>query len=674
MPSTYSQVKTDTMRAPSRSCRVLRSAVLGAVLVLSTAQSGWGEQGDAEFDALLSMDISQLTVTSVSLRQQKLSDAAAAVYVITGEDLKRMGVTSIPEALRMAPGVEVAQTASNRWAVNARGFNNALANKMLVLIDGRSVYTPVFSGTYWDDQSTLIADIDRIEVIRGPGGTLYGANAVNGVINITTKHAKDTQGNYAAVGYGTEEKLMQARHGGQTEDGTYYRSYAQMQDVNATANPDGGQNYDGWQQLRAGFRMDGEAAKGDSYTLQGDAYGSEFETQRLMFLNTSPFFQTAEHDESSHGANILGHWQHRASADSDWNLRAYLDHYNRNEAHFEQQVTTADMQFRNNRSLNDRNTFVWGGGARYSILNTEDSFGNAIYENDVARHTVNLFAQNEYALIPETLYVTLGSKIEHNAFTGVEIQPNARASWRVSDTQTVWAAVSRAVRTPSEIEDQAVAVIGVAAGTPPTAFSLGGTTNADSETLIAYEIGHRIQPSSRLSIDTTLFYNDYDDLFAFGQFGAAQPREGTSESIAPFINIGAAKTYGIEMATNWNVTDTWRLSGTFSHSRMDVETPASALAAAYSSETMPQNQLSLRSYWNITKQLQWDNMVYYVDEISAPADAYIRYDTRLGWQAMPGVEVSVIGRNLLDGEHAEFNGFPQAELERSVLGMVTLRF
>lgn len=656
------------------SSRLLRTCTLGAVLLLGTAQSGWGKQGDAEFDALLSMDLSQLTVTSVSLREQKLSDAAAAIYVIRNEDIRRSGATSIPEALRMAPGIEVAQAASNRWAVTSRGFNSTLSNKMLVLIDGRSVYTPFFSGTYWDDQSTLLADIDRIEVIRGPGGTLYGANAVNGVINIITKHAKDTQGNYTAAGYGNEERFLQARHGGKTKDGTYYRNYAQVQDHSASANPSGGQNYDGWQQLRAGFRMDGEAANGDNYTLQGDAYGSEFETQRLQFLDTAPYFQTALHDESSHGANILGHWTHRATDDSEWSLRSYLDHYNRNEAHFEQQVTTADIQFRNNRMLDDRNTFVWGGGARYIMADSEDSFGNAIGNGSVSRHLVNLFAQNEYALIPDKLYVTLGSKLEHNPFTGVEIQPNARASWRVNDHQTVWAAVSRAVRTPSEIEDQAVAVIGVIPGTPPSSFSLGGDSNPDSESLIAYELGHRIQPSDALSLDTTVFYNDYDDLLVFDQFGAPRTRRGISEVSAPLVNLGAAETYGIEIAANWNISDDWRLAGSYSHIRMDLDTPASALAALYNAEDTPQHQFSLRSYWNVSDRLQWDNMVYYVDEITSPADAYIRYDTRLGWKAIPGVEVSLIGRNLLDGEHAEFSGFPQAEIERSLLGVVTLRF
>lgn len=619
---------------------------------------------DPEFDEILARDITDLTVTSVAKRSQQLKDTAAAVYVITQDDLRRAGVYTIPEALRLVPGMQVARVSSNRWAVSARGFNNGLNNKLLVLIDGRAIYTPVFSGVYWDDQSTSINDIERIEVIRGPGASLYGANAVNGVINIITKSAEATQGNLvSAAATNKGNGLYEARHGGKIGKDAYYRVYGQYFDNKS------------WFRGRVGFRMDGKAQSNDSYTLQGDAYSGTQDNSVLTPTLISPYSQRVSSTDDSHGANILGRWNHKVSADSDVSVQAYLDNYSRNESTFNQNVSTADVQLQNSIRLDERNNFVWGTGVRLYYEDLAGSFTTSVSNRYSVHDIFNVFAQNEYALVPSTLFLTLGSKFEHNDFSGFEAQPSARLLWHPTDNQTVWGAVSRAVRTPSSIEED-VSLLALVTPTSPLSESrIFGNAHQQSEELIAYELGHRIQVNKALSFDTALFYNDFDRLLTIGAAGASYAG-ANGNTIIPYTlnNLGSGRVYGGEFATTWNIASDWKLSGSYSYLKMDLDVKPGAAASLQSTEDLaPRHQFALQSYYNISDTLHWDNMLYYVDNIKRPVDSYVRYDTRIAWLVQPGVEVSLIGKNLFD-DHEEFPATPQLKVGESFVGQILWKF
>lgn len=647
------------------------------LLVAHGAAANETPSPDPEFDQILSLDISDLTVTSVSKHEQKLSDTAAAIYVVTQEDIRRAGVFNIPDALRLVPGIEVARVASNEWAVSSRGFNGTLSNKLLVMIDGRSIYTPVFSGVYWDDQSTLIEDIDRIEVIRGPGASLWGANAVDGIINVITKRADETQGNLvSALGTPTGGRL-EGRQGGKVGETGYYRLYAQSTSAGATKDQSGSSNHDEWYRLRSGFRYDNKYSASDNLTVQGDVYGGEQKEENTIPTFTAPYSQIARSNDDSYGGNLLARWNHSISADSQASLQTYIDHYSRDELIAQQDVTTADIQGQHSVKLDDRNQFTWGGGVR---LNMEELQGSPVisFNNENSTHHIfNLFLQDEYALVPNQVFLTLGSKFEQNDYTGFEFEPSGRIAWRATDTQTVWGAVSRAVRTPSSIEEDVQVVAGVLPGATPTELLLVGNSDQKSEEVIAYELGHRIQVTPKLSFDTALFYNDYSNLQTVGTAGSSFLSPDGSALIQPYQvnNLGEGSTYGTEIAANWNVTPDWRLSGSYSYLYMDLKVkPGTALTLDDTEKLAPRHQFSVRSYYNVTNDLHWDNMLYFVDDLRPPVDSYVRYDTRVAWLAMPGLELSVIGRNLSGSEHSEFPNTPLAEFGRSMIGQVLWQF
>jgi len=645
--------------------RTLFPFLLGITLsIYGVAHAAETPPADPEFDEILSQDISDLTVTSVAKRSQRLSDTAAAVYVITQEEMRRAGVYSIPEALRLVPGMQVAKLSGDQWAVAARGFNGTLNNKLLVLIDGRAIYTPVFSGVYWGDQGTSINDIERIEVVRGPGASLYGANAVNGVINVITKSAEDTQGNLlSATATSKGNGLYEARHGGKIAGNDYYRTYAQYLDAAS------------WYRGRAGFRMDGKAAGSDTYTFQGDAYSGEQDASLRLPTYTTPFLQTIHSTNDAYGGNLLGRWNHKIEKGSDLSLQAYVDHYSRNEYNAVQHVSTADIQLQHSINLDERNNFIWGGGARLYYEDLIGTYAAAFNQRYDTHNILNVFAQDEYALLPDRLYLTVGSKFEYNDYTGFEVQPSARLAWHPTENQTVWGAISRAVRTPSSIEDD-VSILGQVLGTSPlTELRIVGNRDQKSEELIAYELGHRIQITPAVSFDTALFYNDFDRLQTIGTPGSSFTG-ANGNTIVPYMvnNLGSGHVYGAEFAPGWNVTRDWKLAGSYSYLRMDLDVkPGTATTLAAGERLAPRHQFALQSYYNFSDTLHWDNMLYYVGHITAPVKSYVRYDTRIAWLVRPGIEVSLIGRNLLD-PHTEFPSTPQAEIDRSFIGQILWKF
>ncbi len=658
-------------------------SIITATVVMGFVSQGFAEEKatppDAEFDQILSLDLDDLTVTSVARRAQKLKDSAAAVYVITQEELQRAGINTIPEALRMVPGMQVARVASNKWAISSRGFNGALANKQLVLIDGRSIYTPIFSGTYWDDQSTPIQDIDRIEVIRGPGSSLWGANAVNGIINIITKRADETQGNRvsAAVSLHGRGSFLEGRHGGKISDQTYYRTYVQSLNVGRNVLLTDNSNAGDWYRLRSGFRMDNiDPYSQDSYTLQGDVYGGEQSVKNRLLSPVAPFNSMSTTEDDSYGGNLLGRWSHRIREGSELNLQAYLDHYTRNEAVANQHVSTADIELEHSMTLNDRNNFVWGGGARLYYQELDGTFAARVNDQFDTHNILNVYAQDEYALSLDVLYLTLGSKFEYNDFTGFELQPNARLLWHATDNQTLWAAVSRAVRTPSSIEEDIDLAAQVLPGTPPTELRVFGNPGQQSEELIAYEIGHRIQPRDNLAFDTALFFNDFDNLQTIATPDAPFTGADGNTIIAYRLNnLGGGHVYGAEFTANWNINPDWRLAGSYTFMKMELEVePGSATTLEAGEELAPEHQFAVRSYYNITQDVHWDNTAYFVDALSNPVDSYLRLDSRLAWLVQPGLEISMIGRNLTDPHHPEFPATPLYETGRSVVGQVLVKF
>ncbi len=626
---------------------------------------------DPEFDDILAHDISELTITSVSRRPQKLNTAASAIYVVTQEDIRRTGASSIPEALRIVPGIEVAQIASNKWAISARGFNGALANKMLVMIDGRSLYTPVFAGTYWDDRSIPVTEVARIEVIRGPGASVWGANAVNGIINIISKSGKDEQGNYVDARVGTEEVSVTAGRGKEWKPDAYYRTYAQGFVNDASKLTAGGDTADDWYRAQAGFRLDGKTSQDDDYMLSAQGYGGGQENRQTMTMRDAPYSTTYNSDDKSNGANISGTWDHAYSANSTGTLKASVDYYSRYEEVADQKVATLDLDWQRDTQTSARNNLIWGAGYRFFSVGIDGSFTARVHNTQEYYNLFSGFVQDEYALLPNELFLTVGSKLEHNDFTGFEIQPNARLSWVMDDKHTLWGSVSRAVRTPSIVDHDINIIARTAAG--PTYTVLFGSPDIESEKLMAYELGYRVQATPKLQLDNTVYYNDYDDLTTY------EARDSYFTGLTfvnPYVtsNRGYGHVYGFESAATYTASHTHKLMASYSYAEMDLDTRGAALSINGTEQLMPKHMLSLRSYWNVTPTVSFDNMAYFVDDLRTPVGSYIRYDTRLAWQALPGLELSLTGRNLLDDRHAEFPITPQTELERSVLAGATWRF
>ncbi len=644
--------------------------------------------GNEYFDMDIA-ELMQLTITSVAKTPQNLSDAAAAVFVITQDDIHRSGVTSIPEALRMAPGLQVARVDSNKWAITSRGFAGNFANKLLVMIDGRTVYSPAFSGVYWDAQDTLLDDIDRIEVIRGPGATVWGANAVNGVVNIITKKAGDTQGGLVSLGGGTHDQLLTGlRYGTALGEDTHGRAYIsyhkqdsfQLHDTGEDANDD-------WDSLRTGFRLDGGQVEKNTWTLQGDFYSND-ENQTLdpFWTANPPYLSVAKDDFETSGWNILGRWQTELSQTSSWTVQAYYDYTNRDEVVMEQTHRTFDLDLQYQSKLGTRNSLVIGLGYRSVDADFDNTFQVSV---DPAKRSENLysgFIQDEIMLASDCLWLTLGAKWEHNDFTGNEFQPSGRLLWKATDKQTVWAAVSRAVRTPSEMEESGVITMAVIPTIPPdiTKLTLGGTEEYGSEKLIAYEAGYRWLALANVSLDVAIFYNDYDKLQTTD---FVQPRSFTELA---FSNKMSGSTYGLELASDWKPANWLKFQFGYTYLGVDLEIGANSTSANLPDITAaisPKHQFSIQSAINVNKDLQFNLWARYVDSLKASkdmrsvnemkVDAYLTLDANVSWRPVENLELMLVGQNLLNSRHLEYVSefsTPLTEIERSVYGKLTYHF
>lgn len=629
------------------------------------------------------------TVISVSRKEEKASEAASAIFVVTQEDIKRLGATTIGDALRIVPGLHVANIDSAKLAISSRGFNAPFANKLLVMIDGRTVYTPLFSGTYWEVQNLLMDDIDRIEVVRGPGASMWGANAVNGVINIITKSAEYTQGSYISLGAGNEEQFAEGRYGGKISDNTYYRSYAKTQLFDQTTLGAGIGNNDDWFISKAGVRLDtSNDLQTDELTFDADVYYSERNWLAAVPVTFFPFIVAEDFNDNSAGGHVLGRWQHRKENGDVFALQGYVDSAFRDSFTLEQHIITADVDFQYDLKPQGNHDILWGAGYRHLFFDFESTAFAAFEDEQSNEYVLNTFIQDKYTVVPNKLFLTVGSKFEYNSYTKFEYQPSIRASWLIDSKQTLWAAVSRSVRTPSKAENEIILLDSgfpedtFGPGTPEGFVFLEGSMGAKAEKVVSYEVGYRVQPSSSLAFDASVYFNDYNDLVTTElgditvDFGGGDPLLRIPFSID---SRGSASGYGFELAVTWSPAPYWELLGAYTYLGLDLDVPPATRDTRLGNveELTPRHQFNIRSRLDLSNNVQFDNMLFFVDDLEG-VDEYLRFDTKLSWKPWGNrTELAVIGRNLLDGQHPEFSeglfAF-QTQVERSVLGQIKVYF
>lgn len=590
-------------------------------------------------------DLANVVVTSVSKKAESKNSAAAAIYVLTGEEIRAHGVRSLPEALRLVPGLSVARTDSQNWAVSARGFNSFLADKMEVVLDGRSLYTPLFSGVFWDAQATLIDDIERIEVIRGPGASVWGANAVNGVINIVTKSSLYTQGNVANLGVGTEDSHISMRHGGKVGNSGNYRIYAQGSDYDSTEMPQGMDGQDDWDLAQTGFRTDWALDSDSDLTVQGDAYEGELESQQDM-------------GEIS-GFNLLGRWNRKLGADSGLSVQTYFEHIERIfPGQFDEDRDQFDLEIVHNFTLGQRQEIVWGASYRRSSDDIKSFPGSTTAFDPAADtlETLGIFVQDQIPL-SATTELTLGTKIEENDYTGTEVQPTVRIAWSPDALHTLWGSVSRAVRTPNRL-DRAVNIMGFT-----------GSEDFDSEVAVSYEAGYRFPFGENANVDLAAFYVDYDELRAVDVSGP--PPLFTA-------NLGEATSRGIEASALWIPSSRSRWLFAYRYLDIDYEFPATSIGGEIGAD--PSHEAFIRSTYAIKDNLDVTGMLRYVDDLEfdqstgpvSNVSSYTELNLGLIYRISPNLEWSVHGENLLSDSHQEFSG--NHEIERSVFTQLKWRF
>ena len=598
------------------------------MLLLSSVMTAvWAGHIPVDLTELSLEELMNIEIISASKKEEKLFEAAAAVYVITGEDIRRSGFTSIPEVLRMVPGMQVARIDGARWAISSRGFNGRFANKLLVLMDGQSVYTPIFSGVYWELQDMLLEDVERIEVIRGPGATLWGANAVNGIINIITRNAKDTQGDLVTLGVGSEERGFGGfRYGGKLRKDLYYRIYAKYLKRDDFVYASGEEAGDGWNVLRGGFRMDWEVSSSNTLTLQGDICDGNLGRTYRIIDSLDPFsVRTFGFDVKNARRNVLGRWEQGSSNDSELTLQLYYDRTDGEDAVIVGFFDTFDVDFQHRFMIREWQEIVWGFGYRLMRDETDGTFTLSLDPNSRNYDLFSAFVQDEITLIEDQLRVKLGSKFEHNDYTGFEMEPNVRVLWMPYEWHTVWGAVSRAVRTPSRIDNDMRIFIEefppdqLFPNIPTTLVVAFGNRDFESEQVLAFELGYRFHPTERLFLDIATFYNVYDKLRT-AEPGTPFLETSPSEHIVmPFIidNRMHGETYGGELATHWRVQDWWQLRAAYTCLQMQLhlDEDSGDMISEYAEGQSPRHQFSLFSSMNLPGKLELSLGARHIDNL-----------------------------------------------------------
>ena len=649
------------LRAPFLN-RVTRTIV---ALMLSASLSSYAaaQAPDQDLTKLKIEDLMQLEVTSVSKSEQTLSRTAAAAFVITRADIQRSGATKIPELLRMVPGLSVAQLNSNAWAISVRGFNERFGNELLVMVDGRTVYNPTFGGVFWETLDMPIEDIERIEVIRGPGGSTWGANAVNGIINVITRKASDTQGlSVTALTGNVHQELGTVQFGGNTGKRTAYRVYtrylneASLQDSNPALG-------DGWHTLRAGFRSDTTLSQRDSLTFTGDIYsGREGLPISLLPSLTAPSAIPVQSFATLNGGFLQGTWEHELSSRSETSLTFSYDHFERGDD-LNEVRDTLDVAFQHNLKVGATHELVWGLGVRYS---SSESAGNSTVFLNPANRSYNLysaFVQDEIALLPSHLYFTPGLKIEDHYYAGFVAMPSARLAWLLNPQNTVWAAVSRAARTPADTDLGLRVNFGSFPGQSgvPVLLASVGNPNYRAETLLGYEAGYRAMLTRSVSVDLSAYFNHYAHQTTIEpEPPSFEPSPLPAHLLMPLTrkNLMFGETHGFEIFANWKATDHWTMSPGFAFERIHMHLdPGSqdAAAAGDAEGSSPAHAAQFRSHYALPKSVSWDVTAYFVGRLTdQESPAYTRLDTQWSWRASERLTISAVGQNLLRSRHLEF--------------------
>ncbi|HEY3938200.1 MAG TPA: TonB-dependent receptor [Bryobacteraceae bacterium] len=630
--------------------------------------------------------LGDIEVTTVSKDPQKVQKTPAAIFVITQEDIRRSGATSIPEVLRLAPGVEVARIDGDHWSVSIRGFAGQFSKSLLVLIDGRSVYTPLYEGVYWNVQNVMLEDVERIEVIRGPGGTIWGANAVNGVINIITKSANDTHGALVTLGGGNVDQGRGGfRYGGLIGKDFNYRIYG----MGSTSGPEYHLDRDGFDRSRMeqmGFRTDWKSGEHNTFTVQGDAY-REDNGERISLATFSPPAELQADDTGFFsGLNLLARWQHTNGKGSDIQIQMYFDRTNLQDLELGETRDTFDVDFiQHVRLHDDQQELTWGLGARVSPSNfIQTSPAVNFLPNKQTDTIYSGFVQYELPIVRDKLTLTGGTKLEHNNFSGFDYQPSVRLLWTPTDRQSFWTAVTRAVRTPSRLDqDVQFAILVQATPPPPIFFEIAGDPTLKAEQLLGYEAGYRTQVNRRLYLDFSAFYNNYRDLQSYGALSLGVAETPSPEHIfilVPYANGIEGHTVGGEVAPNWKITNWWQVRGSYSFLHMQLKdkpgfVDTGMLLSSYLGSS-PSNLSGFQSFFELPKHFEFDQIYRYSSALPAQlVGAYQTVDLRLGWRPREDLDFSVVGQNLLQPSHVEFGGDPGplVWIKRSVYVNMTWR-
>jgi len=594
---------------------------------------------DASIGVMSIDDLLNVTVTSAGQKEQKLSDVAAAMTVLNSDDIRRSGATTIPDLLRYVPGVEVGEANNTDYAVTIRGLGGVYAANLLVLVDGRSIYDPIFGGVDWEYQRMMMDNIDRVEVIRGPGATIWGANAVNGVINIITKDAADTQGGFVSGLYGTKDQGSgEFRYGLQPVKDLSLRIYGQYDNVASNDTlPGAGSGFDGQENGLIGFRADYRPDADDHYRLSSDATQTRAGNELFGFTATPALTEIGDEE------NVNFVYEHNFEAENQLTVQSYYDHVRRSsdpsDLFSDQIVQTFDVQARHTLPINIlpiKQELTYG--AEYRQVDCQlSNTGIITWLGGRDDQTVSLFAQTDMHLIDDVLTLTMGTKYDHNDYTGNELQPSARLLWKIDGKNSLWWSVSRSVREPAVLQYNAIAP-----------GSVAGNTNLKSEEEIAYEMGYRVAPVSWLSLDIAGFYNNYTNLFStYFPPGSYVPT---------YEQFQKAQTYGVEPSFTAQIQPWWKLTG--SYSLLSFQADNSSIPSGYTvlgsplQTVDPQNESSLRSSFDLPNNVDLDLGGRYVDRI-AGANGYFAADARIGWRPSKNWEISVVGQNLLAGKHLE---------------------
>ncbi len=652
------------MSAPTiPDCSRSRIPAGGIWIVCSGIVSGLPAAG-ADVDSVKDLSLRELmdvqVVTSAGRKEQNLGDTAAAVSVITQEDLRRSGVVQFQDALRLVPGVEVARSGNNGWAITARGFNDPFANKLLVMVNGRSIYTPLFSGVFWDSQRLPLEDLERIEVIRGPGASVWGANAVNGVINIITKDARDTVGSLVSLGGGNLDPFVgEVRQGWQLNEHSWLRVYGRFESRAKSELSNGAGYGDDGEIGVGGLRYDWHPTETGHLLLEAEGYGGRIGELEPLPTLTAPYSQIGAGDYGVQGAHVLGRWSSAVADDSEVTLQAYYDYSRRNAFDLLEERHTVDLDAGYRVRWAEHHDLNLGLNYRWSRTHLPPKALTPIFRNsDDAFELASVFAQDDWELVPDRLTVTTGSKFEFNSYTGMEFQPTGRVLRKLAEAHTAWASVSKAVRVPSMAEDNgqivpAVAPPGTYHPLLPALTRLRGNAAFGAEELLAYELGYRFDASERLTLDAAFYWHDYDQLRGLAPgVPAVESSAGNTYLVVPLdaVNDTWGHSYGAEVGSRWQVAESWQLRLAYTYQEMELQgslTDAEGLS--------PRHRVSLHSLLDLPANVRLDTVVRFVDRLSgAGIPAYTTADIQLSWKPRPRLELSVLGRDLFEPRHTEF--------------------